>query len=82
MRGGGLPKPDPAARRATLVAMALDSAQLSSLSTALDDLTQRITSLADDYQGSPREDVASDLYDVERNLQAAARRLRALVARL
>lgn len=62
--------------------MALDPAQLSSLSTALDDLTQRITALADDYQGSPRQDVASDLYDVERNLQAAARRLRALVGRL
>lgn len=82
MRGGSVPKPDPSAPRATLVAMALDSAQLSSLSTALDDLTQRITSLADDYQSSPREDVASDLYDVERNLQAAARRLRSLVARL
>ena len=62
--------------------MSLDPAQLSSLSTALDDLTQRITDLADGYQGSPREDVASDLYDVERNLQAAARRLRALVDRL
>ena len=32
------------------------------------------------YQGSPREDVAADLYEVERNLQAAARRLRTLVA--
>lgn len=62
--------------------MVLDSAQLSSLSTALDDLTERITALADGYQGTPRDDVASDLYDVERNLHAAARRLRSLVARL
>jgi len=62
--------------------MPLDAAQLSSLCTALDDLTQRITSLADGYQGSPREDVASDLYDVERNLQAASRRLRTLLAKL
>lgn len=62
--------------------MQLDSAQLSSLSTALEDLTRRITRLADGYQGSPREDIAADLYDVERNLQAAQRRLEALVARL
>jgi len=63
-------------------AMPLDAAQLSSLSTALDELTTRIVSLADDYQGSPREDVASDLYEVERSLLAASRRLKALLARL
>jgi Mg2+ and Co2+ transporter CorA len=62
--------------------MELDVAHLSSLSTALDDLTDRITALADGYQGSPREDVAADLYDVERNLQAANRRLRALLAKI
>lgn len=62
--------------------MPLDVAQLSSLSTALDDLTHRIAALADDLQGAPREDVASDLYEVERNLQAAARRLRTLLKRL
>lgn len=62
--------------------MSLDAAQLSSLSTALDELTQRIVTLADGYQASPREDVAADLYEVERNLQAAARRLRSLLAKL
>jgi hypothetical protein len=62
--------------------MPLDAAHLSSLSTALDELTERITHLADDFQGSPREDIASDLYEVERNLQAAARRLRTLVHKL
>jgi hypothetical protein len=61
--------------------MPLDAAALSSISTALDELTQRITALADDYQTSPREDVAADLYEVERNLQAAARRLKAVVAK-
>lgn len=55
--------------------MDLDRAQLASLSTALRDLTQRITELADSYQGSPREDVAASLYEIERNLQAASRRL-------
>ena len=61
--------------------MSLDVAQLSSLSTALDDLTHRITTLADDYQSSPRADVAADLFEVERSLQAAGRRLRALLAK-
>ena len=64
------------------VRMPLDVAQLSSLSTALDELTARIVSLADTYQESPREDVASDLYEVERNLLAASRRLKALLAKL
>jgi hypothetical protein len=62
--------------------MPLDAAHLSSLSTALDELTERITALADDFQGAPREDVAADLYEVERNLLAAARRLRTLVGRV
>lgn len=62
--------------------MQLDAAQLSSLSTALGDLTERITGLADGYQGSPREDVAADLYEVERHLVAANRRLRSLVNKL
>jgi hypothetical protein len=61
--------------------MELDSAHLSSLSSSLDELTQRITTLADGYKDSPREDVAADLYEVERHLQAANRRLRALVSR-
>jgi Mg2+ and Co2+ transporter CorA len=62
--------------------MELDAAHLSSLSTALSDLTDRVTKLADGYQGSPREDVASDLYDVERSLRSADRRLRALLQKL
>lgn len=62
--------------------MDLDAAHLSSLTTALGDLTDRVTALADGYQRSPRQDVAADLYDVERNLQAAHRRLRALLDKL
>jgi hypothetical protein len=62
--------------------MELDVAHLSSVSTALSELTDRVTALADGYQGSPREDVAADLYDVERNLRAADRRLRAMLNRL
>lgn len=75
----GSPKP---VRADHTDAMELDVAHLSSLSSALEDLSDRITALANGYQGSPREDVAADLYDVERNLQAAHRRLRTLVAKL
>jgi Mg2+ and Co2+ transporter CorA len=62
--------------------MDLDAAQLSSLATSLGDLVDRVSALAETFQASPREDVAADLYDVERNLQAAHRRLRALVTKL
>ncbi len=61
--------------------MALDLAQLSSLSTALEELSQRVTTLADEHQGSTREDAAADLYEVERHLFAASRRLKALLDR-
>jgi hypothetical protein len=62
--------------------MELDAAQLSSLSTGLHGLVERITAIADGFQGTPREDVAADLYDVERHLKAAHRRLTGLVDRL
>jgi hypothetical protein len=58
----------------------LDTAQLSAIATALADLTDRVSGIADGYQGSPREGVAASLYDVERNLQAATRRVEQLVA--
>jgi hypothetical protein len=57
----------------------LDHAQLSAIATALGDLTDRVSALADRFQGSPREDVAASLYDVERNLQAATRRVEKLL---
>ena len=62
--------------------MDLDAAHLSSLSTSLSDLTARVTALAEGFHSSPREDVAADLYDVERNLKAASRRLPRCVAKL
>jgi hypothetical protein len=62
--------------------MDLDTAQLSSLATTLEQLVARVSSLAEGFQTSPREDVAADLFDVERNLQSAHRRLQALVAKL
>jgi hypothetical protein len=52
-----------------------DRAALSSMTTALADLTERLTAMAESYSGTPREDVASDLFEVERALRTAARRL-------
>ena len=57
-------------------------AQLSSVATTLDELTQRVTAAADHYQGVAKEDLASELYEVERALQAAGRRLGNVVTRL
>lgn len=52
-----------------------DVAQLSALSTTLDDLSTRISRIAGRYQGTSREDVSHGLYEVERSLLTASRRL-------
>jgi hypothetical protein len=62
--------------------MELDPAQLSSLSSSLTELQERLTRLAEGFQGSPREDVAADLFEVERLLQGASRRLQSLVRKV
>ncbi|MGH9178380.1 MAG: hypothetical protein ACRD0N_07490 [Acidimicrobiales bacterium] len=51
------------------------SAELSSLSTALDELAQRITAIAERCAGERRDDMATELYQVERALAAARRGL-------
>ena len=56
--------------------------QLSSVSTALVDLTDRVAKLAESLSGSDRDDVASVLFEVERSLSTAGRRLDQLVADL
>ena len=55
--------------------MTASSAELSSLATALDELTTRITAIADRYASSERDELAADLYAVERALTGAQRRL-------
>ncbi len=55
--------------------MTASSAELSSLATALEELTSRITAIADRYAGSERDELATDLYAVERALTGARRRL-------
>ncbi len=50
-------------------------AELSSLETAIRELRERITAAADELVGTSDEDVAVDLYDVERSLRTAERRI-------
>jgi len=55
--------------------MASDDAELSSITTALDELRQRITLLAERNAGAEDETLAQGLFDVERTLGEALRRL-------
>jgi hypothetical protein len=50
-------------------------AELSSVATALDELTKRVADLAEGLAGSDQDDLATTLYEVERSLATAARRL-------
>ena len=58
------------------------SPQLSSVSTALAELTDRVSGLAEELSGSHRDDVATSLFEIERSLRTAARRLDQLVSDL
>ena len=53
-------------------------AELSSLSTMLEELTARVSSIAEGV-GSSNEAVVVGLFEVERHLQSASRRLAKLV---
>jgi hypothetical protein len=55
--------------------MSSDGAELSSINTALEELRQRITSLAERNAGADDETLAQGLFDVERTLGEALRRL-------
>lgn len=50
-------------------------AELSSLETGVRELSERITDAADGLLGTRNEDVAVDLYEVERSLRMARRRI-------
>lgn len=49
--------------------------QLSSIASALSELTDRLTTIAETMAGTEREDVATALFEVERSLTTASRRL-------
>ena len=52
--------------------------ELSSLATALDDLTRRVTAIAESLANTQADWAAQDLFAVERSLRAAHRRLATL----
>ena len=51
------------------------TAELSALASSLDDLTQRIGTLAQSLDQEPTDRAAIDLYETERSLRTASRRL-------
>jgi hypothetical protein len=52
--------------------------ELSSLATALDDLTRRVTAIAESLANTHADWAAQDLFAVERSLRAGHRRLATL----
>ncbi len=59
--------------------MDLPTAELSSLASALDDIEHRVIEVASRFEGTAREDLANALYEVERSLSTASRRLEKLL---
>jgi len=55
--------------------MAAADAELSSITTALEELTKRITSLAERHAGSDDDPLGQGLFEVERTLGEAIRKL-------
>jgi len=55
--------------------MESDLAELSTVSTQIEDLIDRVAILAEKYHGSDRDDIAIRLFEVERSLQGAGRNL-------
>jgi hypothetical protein len=56
--------------------------QLSSVSTALTELTARLGALAEELSADHRDDVAGALFEIERSLATAGRRLERLLVDL
>lgn len=54
-------------------------AELSSVSTGLEELVRRVTAIADGLAGEQKDQLGPDLYEVERTLRAAERRLRRVI---
>lgn len=59
---------------------AMPDAELSSLTSSLDDLRQRIATKADSAEAE-NPDLAVDLYEIERSLNMALRRLHKLLGK-
>jgi len=55
--------------------MESDLAELSTVSTQIDDLVDRVVDVAESYRGGDRDDIAIRLFEVERSLNSARRNL-------
>ena len=53
--------------------------ELSSLTSTLEDVRKRVATLAEQHQSNGNEDLALDLFEVERSLVTGVRRLTKLV---
>jgi hypothetical protein len=62
-------------RDAAFVSASSDLALLSSVATQVEELSGRVTELADHYGTTPDSAIAAELYAVERSLNGAARSL-------
>ena len=58
-----------------LAFMSASSAELSSMAAALEELGRRLEELAEHYRDDRREDLAGELYEAERAVSSAVRRL-------
>ncbi|HMC38898.1 MAG TPA: hypothetical protein VKI19_04490 [Acidimicrobiales bacterium] len=56
-------------------------AELSSVATRLHELIARVTEIADGLAADEKEEVGSELFEVERTLRTAERRLNRVVGR-
>ena len=55
--------------------MSSDAAELSSISSALEELAGRITKIAERRDGDPDDPVSTGLFEVDRSLRNAVRQL-------
>jgi hypothetical protein len=62
--------------------MAPPTGELSSIATALEELTRRVTVHADAADALKDDETAKELFAIERSLQGASRRLTRLTATL
>ena len=65
-----------------MAAVTTDRAELSSIASSLEQLTKRVAAMAETAQQDKAEQVAVDLFAVERELASAERRLSKMVSRL
>jgi len=57
-------------------------ADLASMQSTLDQVLDRLTEASGEVRGTDQDDLLGDIYEIERHLKAASRRLRRAVAGL